>query len=119
MSIRRVTPEEALRLLQQEGYMYLDVRSIPEFEEGHPEGAFNVPLLQLGCKSGGRSLRAAEQLLHAGFVHVVDQKAGWAGQTDQFGRIAEEGWGPKGLPASKATAPGHGYDVLLKKAYGG
>lgn len=146
MSIKRVDPEEALRLLREEGYTYLDVRSIPEFEDGHPEGAFNVPIMHmtpggmeenadflaviqqifpedtklvLGCKSGGRSLRAADMLAHAGFRHVVDQKAGWAGQTDQFGRIAEEGWGPKGLPASKVTAPEHGYEALLKKAYGG
>ncbi len=146
MSILRVSPEEALRLLQDEGYTYLDVRSIPEFEDGHPEGAYNVPFMHMtpagmeangdflavaqqvfpehtklvvGCKSGGRSLRAAEQLVHAGFAHVVDQKAGWAGQTDQFGRIAEEGWGPKGLPASKETPHGHGYAELLKKAYGG
>ena len=146
MSILRVSPEEALRLLREEGYTYLDVRSIPEFEEGHPEGAYNVPLMHmtpagmqangdflavvqqtfpestklvLGCKSGGRSLRAAEQLTHAGFQHIVDQKAGWAGQTDQFGRVAEEGWGPKGLPASKETEPDHGYEALLKKAFSG
>ena len=146
MAILRVDPEEALRLMRDEGYVYLDVRSIPEFEEGHPEDAFNVPVMHmtpagmeangdflavvqqifaadtklvLGCKSGGRSLRAAEQLKVAGFSNVVDQKAGWAGATDQFGRIAAEGWGPKGLPASKVTAPGHGYDALLKKAFGG
>lgn len=143
MSTLRIGPEEALRLLREEGYTYLDVRSIPEFEDGHPDGAYNVPLLHmtpagmennadflnvvqlifptdsklvLGCKSGGRSLRAAELLAHAGYENVVDQKAGWAGATDQFGRIAEIGWGPKGLPSSKQTAPGHGYEALLKRA---
>ena len=70
-------------------------------------------------RRSGRSLRAAEQLTHAGFKHVVDQKAGWAGQTDQFGRVAEEGWGPKGLPATKETEPDHGYESLLKKAFSG
>ena len=143
MTIRRVDPDEALRLLRDEGYSYLDVRSIPEFEDGHPEGAFNIPLLHmtpagmqpnadfvavvehafpkdtklvLGCKAGGRSLRAAELLAQRGYVNLVDQRAGWAGQTDPFGRISEPGWGPKGLPASTTTPPDHGYESLSRRA---
>jgi rhodanese-related sulfurtransferase len=45
MPVKRVTPEQALELMRAEGYSYLDVRSVPEFDEGHPEGAYNVPLL--------------------------------------------------------------------------
>ena len=143
MTIRRVDPDEALRLLREEGYSYLDVRSIPEFDDGHPEGAFNVPLLHmtpagmqpnpdfvavvehafpkdaklvLGCKAGGRSLRAAELLAQHGYLNLIDQRAGWAGQTDPFGRVAEPGWGPKGLPASTTTTPGHGYESLSRRA---
>src|SRR5262245_24862111 len=83
--VKRVLPAEAAGLLN-EGWTYLDVRSIPEFEQGHPAGAANVPLLHfqngrmmpnpdfqkvveanfpkdakivVGCKSGGRSLNAA------------------------------------------------------------
>src|SRR5262245_24358129 len=41
--IQRVSPEEAVALLDQ-GYVYVDVRSEPEFEAGHVPGAFNVPL---------------------------------------------------------------------------
>ena len=48
--VKRVTPSEAAALLA-EGWSYLDVRSIPEFEEGHPAGAANVPLLHF---TGGR-----------------------------------------------------------------
>ncbi|HEY3253455.1 MAG TPA: rhodanese-like domain-containing protein, partial [Polyangiaceae bacterium] len=42
--IKPVTPEEAAELLSQ-GHVYVDVRSEPEFEAGHPAGALNVPLL--------------------------------------------------------------------------
>ena len=48
--VKRVTPPEADALLAQ-GWTYLDVRSIPEFEGGHPAGAANVPLLHM---QGGR-----------------------------------------------------------------
>ena len=107
MTIRRIDPEEALRLLREEGYSYLDVRSIPEFEDGHPEGAFNVPLLHM---------TPAGMLAERGYLHIVDQRAGWAGQTDPFGRVTEPGWGPKGLPASTTTPPGHGYESLSRRA---
>src|SRR4051812_43377222 len=100
--MRRVSPAEAFELMQQ-GYVYLDVRSVPEFEQGHPAGAYNVPLcfltpegmrdnaafvvlvsacfersqkLVLGCHSGTRSLRAAELLQAAGYEHVIEQRAG-------------------------------------------
>ena len=83
--VKRVLPAEAAELMKQ-GWTYLDVRSIPEFEQGHPAGAANIPLLHfqngrmapnpdfqrvveatypkdtklvVGCKSGGRSLQAA------------------------------------------------------------
>src|SRR5689334_20222021 len=46
--VKRVDPEEALRLVRDEGYVYVDVRSVMEFDEGHPEGAYNVPLLDAG-----------------------------------------------------------------------
>ena len=32
MPVKRVSPEEARDLMEKEGYTYLDVRSIPEFE---------------------------------------------------------------------------------------
>lgn len=41
----KVSPARALELVLREGFVYLDVRSEPEFTRGHPEGALNVPLL--------------------------------------------------------------------------
>lgn len=121
---RRISPQEA-KSLMDEGYTYVDVRSTPEFEEGHPAGAHHVPLLEagpagmqpnpdfvqqmvdryptdakliLGCRSGGRSARAAAMLEQVGFKNLVDQRAGFNGAGDPSGQIAEPGWAAAGLP---------------------
>ena len=36
MYVKRVSPEEAQALMQDQGWAYVDVRSVPEFEQGHP-----------------------------------------------------------------------------------
>ena len=145
MALRRVKPEEAKRLMDDEGFAYLDVRSVPEFEQGHPTGAFNVPFMHMtsvgmqanaqfmdavtrvfakdakivvGCKSGGRSMRAAESMLQAGFTAVVDQLAGFSGAADAFGRIAEPGWQAKGLEVSTSAESGRSWAELGKNAGG-
>ena len=44
MEIKRITPEQAKELLDSnQGYMYLDVRTVPEFEAGHIPGAIYIP----------------------------------------------------------------------------
>jgi rhodanese-related sulfurtransferase len=143
MSVKRISPEEAQRLMKEEGYTYLDVRSIPEFDEGHPEGAVNIPLMHmvsggmdpnpdfldvvqanfpkdskliLGCRSGGRSLKAAHQLLSAGYTDVVDQRAGYLGSKGHGEHPPEEGWEPKQLPVEKDADPSRRYGELAKKA---
>lgn len=141
MSFKRVSAKEAQSLIANDGYVYVDVRSITEFAMGHPKGAFNVPLMHLnggsmqpnndfmavmqkafspeqkivvGCKAGGRSMKAAEMLTAAGFTNIVDQKAGYSGQTDPFGRVSEPGWSTEGLPTSMVPEDGHDYDALSK-----
>ena len=136
MPVKRVSPDDAKTLIDSEGYAYLDVRSIPEFDAGHPTGAFNVPLnhmgpagmspnpefmavveksfpkdakLVLGCKGGGRSLRAAEMMQAAGWTSIVDQRAGFEGNG------AEPGWRPKGLPTEAKGDPGRAYEALRAK----
>jgi rhodanese-related sulfurtransferase len=133
--VKRVSPQEAKDLIDREGYVYVDVRSIPEWDEGHPTGSFNVPLnhmgpagmapnpdflavmeksfpkdckLVLGCKGGGRSLRAAGLLEQAGWQTVVDQRAGFDGG-------GEPGWRPAGLPVSRDSDPEHAYGGLKDK----
>src|SRR5712692_2461861 len=111
MEIKRITPEQTKELLDSNtGYIYLDVRTVPEFDAGHVWGAKNVPVaepdsygrMQLnprfvetveanfdknvkcitGCQKGGRSLKAAELLLTAGFPQVLDMRGGYGGETD-------------------------------------
>jgi len=138
MAVKRITPEEARDLMDKDGYVYLDVRSAPEFAAGHPTGAYNVPLLNMGpggmvdnaefvavveknfprdarlvvgCKAGGRSARAVALLERAGYTNLVDQKNGYDGTPLPTGGV-EPGWRPKGLPTSTEAAPGRAYDAL-------
>jgi len=133
MGFKRVSPDEAKALIDREGYVYVDVRSLPEFESGHPQGAYNVPLMHqgpagmtpnpeflsvmeksfakdarlvLGCKAGGRSQRAAGLLESAGYTNLVDQRAGYEGGQ------GEPGWRPQGLPTSTTAAADHTYEGL-------
>ena len=139
--IKRVSPQEALELTKT-GWTYVDVRSEQEFAEGHPSGAFNVPIAHMaggsmtpnpdflsvmekafgkeakivvGCRSGGRSLRAAQALAGAGFASVIDQRAGWDGARDPFGQVSEPGWSRAGLPTETAAAPGRAYADIKAK----
>lgn len=138
--IKRVSPQEAQALLS-EGYVYVDVRSEPEFADGHPAGAYNVPLMHqggggmtpntrfaevmkarfpkdaklvVGCKGGNRSLRAANLLAAEGYTNVIDQKAGWDGARDAFGKLTEPGWSPAGLPVEQGQPDDRSYAVLGK-----
>jgi rhodanese-related sulfurtransferase len=138
---KRVVPKEAAALLE-EGWGYLDVRSIPEFEQGHPTGAANVPLLHfqngrmapnadfqrvveanfakdaklvVGCKAGGRSLQAATLMEAAGYTNVVDMRGGFHGERDPYGRASVAGWEAEGLPVETTSAPDKTYDALSKK----
>jgi rhodanese-related sulfurtransferase len=140
--VKRVSPNEAETLVR-EGYVYVDVRSEPEFAEGHPAGAYNVPLMHVGaggmqpnprfsevmqacfprdakivvgCKAGGRSLKAAGVLVGLGYTSVVDQRAGWDGVRDAFGRVSEPGWGPLGLAREDGAPAGRNYTDLVAKA---
>ena len=138
----RISPQEASEKLT-DGWTYVDVRTVEEFEAGHPAGAVNVPLMHaggggmvpnpdfarvldgafpkdakiiVGCKAGGRSLRAAQVLLGQGFTSVLDQRAGWDGARDAFGQVSEPGWGRAGLPSEKGSPEGRSWDEMKKKA---
>jgi rhodanese-related sulfurtransferase len=140
MAIRQVTPEEAARLLN-EGYRYLDVRTEGEFADGHPTSAVNIPVVfpdpatrqmvlnpdfltvveahfpkaasvVVGCLSGGRSQRAAEMLVQAGYSNVVNMQGGFGGARDQSGRTVVAGWHERGLPVCKDCGPENSYAGL-------
>jgi rhodanese-related sulfurtransferase len=143
MTIKQITVHQAHQQ-QAGGATYLDVRSIPEFEQGHPEGAFNIPLLHLdprtgqmrpnaeflavvkanfpqerpmvvGCKMGGRSQQACEILSGAGFKDVTNVQGGWGGAP----QMGHAGWVQAGLPVETSADPAREYDALQQKATGG
>jgi rhodanese-related sulfurtransferase len=138
---KQVSVSEAAGLMKA-GWRYLDVRSIPEFEAGHPAGAANVPLLHnqggrfvpnpdfhavmaanfapgdqllVGCKTAGRSAQAAAQLEASGFTNVALVRGGYVGERDPFGRIEAPGWLGSGLPVAQQAAPGCSYAELATK----
>lgn len=133
MPVKNVTVREAHEK-QGEGYTYVDVRSVPEFEAGHPAGAVNVPLLNrdprtgqmspnpeflkvmqanfppdakllIGCQVGGRSAQAAQLLAQSGYDEVSNVLGGYGGAP------TAEGWSRAGLPV-ETEAPGRTYDTL-------
>ena len=129
MDVKRISPEEAKKLLESgAGYTYVDVRTIEEFDAGHVPGAKNVPILEpdqagrmqmnprflqiveanfprdskliIGCQKGGRSLRATQMLVEAGYANAVDMRGGYGGETDPFGRLTFPGWASSGFPTA-------------------
>ena len=67
---------------------------------------------------GGRSLKAAELLLAAGFTNVVGMRGGFGGETNQMGQVTFPGWALRGLPTTRESAPEDRYEHLAGKASG-
>lgn len=143
--MKEINPQEAYDVLKREPEaIYLDVRSIPEFEEGHPVGAINIPLLHfapgmgmvpnndflgvaeanlsksakilVGCKTGGRSARAVDLLSQAGYTNVSNVRGGYLGVVDHYGRLLEPGWSILDLPLCKSCKNESHYESLAAKA---
>ncbi len=134
-----VTPHEAQVLLANEGTIFIDVRSQPEFQAGHVPLAYNVPIafaceggfednpvfigvverhfskrlpIVVGCKSGGRSGRAALLLREAGYTVVFDMPAGFEGKRDAFGSLVTKGWSRCDLPVENGKGSDRSYESL-------
>jgi rhodanese-related sulfurtransferase len=128
--MKEVSPKEAYELMQNDPeYIYLDVRSVMEFDDGHPVGAVNVPIMNftpgmgmtpnqdfvqtvdekfpkdaklvIGCKSGGRSAQACIVMEKMGYTNVANMRGGFVGAVDQMGRLVEPGWSMLDLPVEK------------------
>ena len=148
MSIQQVTAEEANTLIAQDtSIIYLDVRTVHEFEAGHPPAALNIPVVLpnpairkmtpnpdflptvaanipkdariiVGCMSGGRSQYAAEVLEDAGYQNVANMQGGFGGARDQVGRLMVPGWQDCGLPEERGDGDVKSYEALSKKVTG-
>ena len=99
MSVKQIDVRQAHELQRTDSYTYVDVRSVPEYDKGHPSGSHNVPLLNfdasigrmvpnadflrvmqanypaetkllIGCQVGGRSSQAAQILSSAGYTDL-------------------------------------------------
>ena len=145
MSVDHIMPDEAARRMDEEGYVYIDVRSIPEFEQNHPDPAVNIPILHadsrtgqmipnpdflhvvqanyatdvklvLGCRSGQRSARAVEVLLQNGYETVVNMQCGFEGERNPTGQVINPGWAEMGLPTCEDKSEGVSYDSLAAKS---
>jgi rhodanese-related sulfurtransferase len=140
MEVKRHSPEETKALLDKgQGYVYLDVRTVEEFEAGHVPGAKNIPFmirgpmgmatnpafvqdvqknfskdakLICGCQKGARSLRAAQALMATGFSNVSDMRGGFGGETDHCGCVVAPGWATSGLPVSQESSAADQYSSL-------
>lgn len=145
MQVKNATVREA-HASQSEGAVYVDVRSIPEFAQGHPAGAVNVPLLHcdersgqmipnpdfaavmkanfaadqpllIGCQVGGRSAQAAQILVASGFDNLTNVLGGYSGARDPMTRgLRAEGWIQADLPVEPEQVPGTSYRELVAKS---
>ena len=143
MPIAQTTPQDAQKILETDpNALYLDVRSQREFEAGHPEGAINIPIADstdggplrpnpdfltvverhvgrdrrvlVGCQSGGRSLKACDVLMAAGYTDLANVQGGYGGARDRSGNTLTPGWSDCGLPSGTGSPSGRGYEDLQK-----
>jgi rhodanese-related sulfurtransferase len=143
--MKEISPNEALLELQNDPeIIYLDVRSVPEFHQGHPIRAINIPLLHflpgmgmmpnedfqkvveanlpketrlfVGCKTGARSARACEVLTELGYSSVANVRGGFVGVMDNMGRVLEPGWSLLNFPVCAACTEDAQYETLATKA---
>lgn len=139
--MKEISPREAYDTLRRDaGAAYIDVRTVEEFTEGHPEGAVNIPIafldpaqgmvynqefvevvekhyakdrtLLLGCKAGPRSNNAANLLEQMGYRDVASVRGGFGGMRDPYGQVVAEGWEELGLPVSRDNGEGTSYESL-------
>ncbi|MBI4815501.1 MAG: oxidative damage protection protein [Deltaproteobacteria bacterium] len=144
MALERIVAARAKKLAEEQGYTILDVRSVREYREGHPEGAFNVPYLEEGrhgmvpnehfidvvraafpnqetklitsCQMGGRSVRAANELMQLGYKNVLDLRGGFGSEKDEAGNVLVPGWRDSALPVEGGEPAGRAYSALKAKA---
>ena len=142
--IENIGPQKALELTKAPGTYLVDVRSVAEYVfVGHAAKAYNIPLsfwsepeqklvanddflqdlrsrfkaadvLVFMCRSGGRSLRAAQAAREAGYKNVINVKEGFEGKKDEKGLYSIGGWKSAGLPYTYDVDPDFAYKPAKK-----
>lgn len=128
MAIRSVEPPQAHTEMSGDGeHVFVDVRTVAEYDAGHPAGSINIPWalkgmmgmspnpdflttiqkhvpadakLFVSCQIGGRSLKACEQLEAAGYTDLINIDGGYGGRPDPHGGADVKGWVQVGLPVA-------------------
>ncbi|GMV83004.1 MAG: hypothetical protein AMXMBFR7_41880 [Planctomycetota bacterium] len=145
MDFEEIDPLQAHKLLNQGGYVYLDVRTVEEFAQGHPAGARNVPVMErdpgtgqmtpnpefvrvveahfskqtallVGCRSGGRSAAACQFLAQAGYTQLWNVNGGFHGRSLPPGITFIKGWAACELPVENDLSDEKSYAALRAKA---
>jgi len=139
MSYETTNPAGVQPLLQ-DGWIYVDIRTVEEFGPGHVPGAYNIPFLErspmgqmvpngeflaamqkhfpadaklvIGCAAGGRSRHACDELAQAGFQSLVNMHGGFSGAFDMNGFCTEQGWQECGYECETDCQDGRDWDSL-------
>jgi len=128
MSVKQTNPLETSDVLKKDpNAVYVDVRTVQEFQAGHVPGSANIPVMIpdpstgrmmpnpnfmqaieaafpkekkiiLGCQAGGRSQFAADMLDRAGYTDVSNMRGGFGGAKDPMGQVVAPGWLQSNLP---------------------
>ena len=86
MPIENLDPPAAHKAMSQDPrHVFHDVRTVQEFEAGHPRGALNVPWSELDPATGARDAQRPDQQQQE--AHARQARAGFAFQS---GRAREE-----------------------------
>lgn len=133
MSFETLEPQDAhAEITADEDAVFLDVRTVEEFDRGHPAGAINIPWalrdpdggmapnpdfaptvakhhgkdarLFLSCQGGVRSVHACRELAGAGFTNLINVDGGFGGRRNAVGLVACKGWVDSGLPVDDAPS---------------
>ena len=86
---KKITSDEAKKMMESEKTIVVDVRTTEEYNEGHIPNAISIPLetiekeaeaklknkddlILVYCRSGRRSREAALKLIEKGYTNVID-----------------------------------------------
>jgi rhodanese-related sulfurtransferase len=101
-AIKRLRPAEFIAAIAKDSVQLYDVRTLTEFTQGHLKGAKKVDFLNpkefelyfeskdtlrpiyLYCRSGNRSLRAAQYLQKRGFQEIYELRGGYFALPDSI-----------------------------------